>query len=384
MEDNKFTNTNSFSSSSTSNTQGNSFGSGYGTSGSGFGSSNNFNTSNSFGTSNSNSSSFGGGFSANKFSSNSTTQSGSLGFGNNAAGQTQTQDAWEPSEGAFGAKVAPVMSPQTFEQWRSFIYDLCGIYFQDNKKYLLESRLQKRVSFLKLNGYEDYLNYLKTHPNRNDELKYLYEAITINETFFFRNQPQLDALVQSIIPEIVNTRAKGQKYKLRVWSAASSSGEEAYSIAMMFQELVKPKYPNLELEVIGTDINYQVVETAKKGVYREYSIRNTPPFYLKKYFKMIGPNTYEVDPNIKKYCSFKVMNLLDDTAMRQMNNFDVVYCCNVLIYFDTKAKIRVVSHLYNSLQKPGYLFIGYSETLHGISKAFKLISYPKTIGYKKE
>jgi len=365
------TNSNSFSFNKPTNNTSSSFGTGFGTSNtntqsSGFGAGSGFGTNKSFG--------FG-----------TSSASTNTGFG---TGVTQTSgqssDAWESSEAGFGAKTSPVMSQQVFEQWRSYIYDLCGIYFQDNKKYLLESRLDKRVTFLKLNGYEDYLNYVKTNSQRTDELKYLYEAITINETFFFRNQPQLDALVQAIIPEIVNTRAKGQRYKLRIWSAASSTGEEAYSIAMMFEELVKPKYPFLDLEVIGTDINFQVVETAKKGVYREYSIRNTPPFYLKKYFKTIGPNTYEVDPKIRNYCTFKMMNLLDDASMRQMTNFDVVYCCNVLIYFDTKAKIKVVSHLYNSLQKPGYLFIGYSETLHGISKAFKLISYPKTIGYKKE
>lgn len=390
MQDNSFFGNKSqdtktgFGSSSTSTTS----------SGFGFNKNNNSSTSSGFGTSTNTTTGFtqssGSGFGTNKsfggFGTSTTPTTNT--FGSGLAAQTtqgtQSSDAWETPDTTFGAKTAPIMAQQTFEQWRSYIYDLCGIYFQDNKKYLLESRLHKRVTFLKLNGYEDYLNYVKNSPNRNDELKYLYEAITINETFFFRNQPQLDALVQSIIPEIVNTRAKGQRYKLRIWSAASSTGEEAYSIAMMFEELVKPKYPFLELEIIGTDINFQVVETAKKGIYREYSIRNTPPFYLKKYFKTIGPNTYEVDPKIKNYCSFKMMNLLDDASMRQMTNFDVVYCCNVLIYFDTKAKIKVVSHLYNSLQKPGYLFIGYSETLHGISKAFKLISYPKTIGYKKE
>jgi len=284
----------------------------------------------------------------------------------------------------FGAKPTIVMSQKCFEDWRKYIYDLCGIYFQDNKKYLLESRLLKRVTFLNLDGFEKYLDYLKYNSDSPNEVKYLYEAITINETFFFRNQPQLDALVQYIIPELVATKAKNTPYKIRIWSAASSSGEEAYSLAMTFVDLIKPKYPFLDLEIIGTDINYQVVEAAKKGIYREYSVRNTPPYYLRKYFKNVGVNTYEVDPAIRKYVNFKLMNLYDDSLMRSMMNLDVVYCCNVLIYFDMKSKIKVVSHLYNSLLKGGYLFIGYSETLHGISKAFKLISYPKTIGYKKE
>lgn len=275
------------------------------------------------------------------------------------------------------------LTDKTFEEWRKLIYDQCGIYFQDNKKYLLESRLQKRIAFLKIDTFEKYLEYVKFNSRKADELKYLYEVITINETFFFRNQPQLDALITTIIPEILNSPYKINKNKIRIWSAASSSGEEAYSIAMIFNEMVKPKYPNLSIEIVGTDINYQVIETAGNGIYKEYAVRNTPSYYMKKYFKQEGSN-YHLDQQIKSMANFKLLNLYDQSAMRAMSGFDVIFCANVLIYFDIKSKIQVVSQLYNSLNKNGYLFIGYSETLHGISKAFKLASFPKTIGYKKE
>ncbi len=273
------------------------------------------------------------------------------------------------------------LSPQLFDEWRNFIYDLCGIYFQDNKKYLLESRLQKRIKHLKIDTFEKYLQYLKTNPHREEEKKYLFEAITINETYFFRNQPQLDALVASIVPDLLSTKPNGLQ-TLNIWSAASSSGEEAYSIAMMLNELVLPKYPNLRVKIIGTDINYSVVETAKKAVFKEYSIRNTPSIYLKKYFKKVD-NKYLLDPKIKNMVTFKVLNLYDDIGIRLIGKSDVIYCANVLIYFDQKSKIKVLDSLYNNLNPNGYLFIGYSETLHGISKAFKLVSFPKTIGYKK-
>lgn len=284
---------------------------------------------------------------------------------------------------SFGNKPSAKLTDKTFQDWRQYIYDLTGIYFQDNKKYLLESRLLKRINHLKLESFEKYLEFIKTNPRRDTELKYLYEVITINETFFFRNQPQLDALVSSVIPSILETKPKFGKPKIRIWSAASSSGEEAYSTAIILSEMLKPKFPNVTFEIVGTDINYQVVETARKGVYKEYAIRNTTPYYLKKYFKQNG-NTWEINPQIKQMVTFKLMNLFDDNAMRTMSSFDVVFCANVLIYFDVKSKVKVVNRLYNSLNKEGYLFIGYSETLHGISKAFKLVSYPKTIGYKKE
>ncbi|MCP5063230.1 MAG: protein-glutamate O-methyltransferase CheR [Ignavibacteriae bacterium] len=272
------------------------------------------------------------------------------------------------------------LTQQGFETWRKYIYDLCGIYFQDNKKYLLESRLQKRIKHLKLSSFDQYLQFLKTNPKREEEKSQLFEAITINETYFFRNQPQADALVNSVIKELLN-KQPGNK-KIRIWSAASSSGEEAYTAAMVINELVLPKFPGLKVEVIGTDLDYSIVETAKKGIYKEYSIRNTPPLYLKKYFTKVG-NNYEIDDKIKRMVTFKTLNLYDDAGLRMMGKFDVVYCANVLIYFDTQSKIKVVNNLYNSLNPNGYLFIGYSETLHGISKAFQLVSFPKTIGYRK-
>lgn len=275
------------------------------------------------------------------------------------------------------------LSEATFAEWRKVIYELCGIYFQDNKKYLLESRLLKRMNFLGIDTFEKYLDYVKFNPRKNTELNYLYEVITINETFFFRNQPQLDALVSSVIPDLLNSPNKFNKNKIRIWSAASSSGEEAYSAAIAINEMIKPKYPHLQFEIVGTDINYQVIETAKKGIYKEYAVRNLAPYYMKKYFRAEG-STFHLDENIKRMVNFKLLNLYDNAGMRSMINFDIIYCANVLIYFDTQSKIRVVSNLYNALNKGGYLFIGYSETLHGISKAFKLISYPKTIGYKKE
>jgi chemotaxis protein methyltransferase CheR len=276
-----------------------------------------------------------------------------------------------------------LMSGSLFETIRKYIYENAGIYFQDNKKYFLESRLQRRMNCLGIKTFDEYFDLLRFGTGGTAEKRYFYEAITINETFFFRNQPQLDALASTIFPEIINIKNASGKNKIRIWSAACSSGEEAYSIAMIFHDLIKPRNSNFELEVVGTDINTAVVDTANQGIYREYSIRNTPQYYLKKYFRS-NNGSFEVAPEIKKMASFKNMNLYDNSAMRMMVGFDVIFCANVLIYFDQASKIKVISNLYNSLNKGGYLYIGYSETLHGISKAFKLVSFPNTVGYKKE
>ncbi len=282
-----------------------------------------------------------------------------------------------------GISKIPEMSSSQFEQWRKFIYEKTGIYFQDNKKYLLESRLLKRIVHLKISSYEEYFKLLSGGLNNKGEMRYFYDTITINETFFFRNTGQLDAMVQKVIPEIIQNNKKTSKQKIRIWSAACSSGEEAYSAAIMINEFIKPKFPEVTFEIVGTDINQTVLDTAVRGVYGDYSIRNMPIQYLKKYFKQID-GLYELNLDIKAMATFKNANLFDSNDMMFLNNFDIIFCANVLIYFDNNSKIKVVNQLYKSLNKGGYLFIGFSETLHGISKAFSVVSFPKTVGYKKE
>jgi chemotaxis protein methyltransferase CheR len=275
------------------------------------------------------------------------------------------------------------LSDDTFRQIRDHIYSLSGIYFQDNKKYLLEGRLGKRVHLLNLNTFEQYLSRIRNGNGFNNELQHLFDAVTINETFFFRNEPQFEAFENTIVPELFRRRQASSQRKLRIWSAASSSGEEAYTIAMIYLEKIKPRYPGLEIEIIGTDINATVIETACRGVYREYSIRNMPRQYLDKYFTMKN-DRYILNDSVRRLVRFEKLNLYDQLRMRHMQGFDVIYCCNVLIYFDHRSKIQVVSNLYNSMNKDGYLFIGYAESLHGISTAFKLVNFPKTVAYKKE
>jgi len=275
------------------------------------------------------------------------------------------------------------MSDEIFRVLREFIYQQTGIYFQDNKKYLLEGRIGKRVQLLGLKTYDDYLQFVKYGTHRTEEMRHFYDAITINETFFFRNEPQFEAFEQTLVPAILARRGALTRQKLRVWSAASSSGEEAHTIAMLYLEKLRTKYQGLELEVVGTDISNAVLETARKGVYREYSIRNMPKQYLDKYFT-VEDVRYLLRDEVKRLVRFDNMNLYDQTRMRQMTGFDVIFCCNVLIYFDTQSKIQVISNLYNALNRGGYLFIGYAESLHGISTAFKLENFPKTVAYKKE
>ena len=277
----------------------------------------------------------------------------------------------------------PQLSDNTFFLLREFIYELTGIYFQDHKKYLLEARLGKRLQIYNMEDFEQYYRFLKHDPRGTVELKYLYDSITIKETSFFRNLSQFDAFENSLYPALYRAKASNGQMPIRIWSAGSSSGEEAYTVAMIYLEKLMPQYRGIPFEVVGTDISPFVIEVARKGVYRENSLRNMPEYYRSKYMVQEGVN-FRVKDEVKKFVKFENVNLYNSQQMRQMKNFDVIFCCNVLIYFDAKSKMQVTSDLYSSLNHGGYLCIGYAETLHGISGAFKVINLPKTISYLKE
>lgn len=277
-------------------------------------------------------------------------------------------------------KIVSTLSDETFEQLRSHIYERLGIWFADKKKYLLEGRLAKRLQILNLASFESYLQVLKYGRNREEEFPHLCNAVTINETFFFRNNPQLEALERTVIPLM---KVAGKDRTIRIWSAASSSGEEPFSVAMLYLERLQPRYPGLRIEVLGTDISTSALDVAKRGEYSQYAIRNLPDAYLKKYFIQQGER-FLLKDQVRQLVKFDVLNLVDRQQMKSMRNYDIIFCCNVLMYFDQKAKIQVVGDLYNSLNYNGFLFIGFSELLHGISTAFKVVSFPQTTGYRKE
>ncbi len=278
---------------------------------------------------------------------------------------------------------SPKLSEETFVMLRDFIYSKTGIFFPEKKKYLIEGRLVKRLQVLKIGHFEDYLHLLKYGQQKEYEFEFLCNMVTINETFFFRNEAQIDAFQQKFAEEVIESKKAYNNRTLRIWSAACSSGEEPYSLALLYLEHLKPRYPELRIEIIGTDINTAVLDMAQKAEYNQYAIRNTPKLYLNKYFDQSN-GIYRLRHEVKELVRFEYVNLIDREKMRHMMHFDFIFCANVLIYFDEKAKIQVVGDLFNSLNRGGYLFIGFSEMLHKISTAFKLVSIPKTTAYKKE
>ena len=274
------------------------------------------------------------------------------------------------------------LSQDAFEFLRKVIYNETGIFFPDNKKYLMASRLEQRVSACGLNNFTTYISRLK-NGTLQAELPQLINAITINETFFFRNDTQLAALETDILPNVLANRQQSAGRTVKIWSAACSSGEEPYTLAIIIREKIQPLYPQFHFEIIGTDIDINVLNTARKGLYREYAIRKLPAAYLQKYFRQ-QDDFHALHPDIMNMVHFRQLNLFDNSQVPLMNNFDIIICANALIYFDLESKRKVVGSLYNSLRRGGYLLLGYSESLYGLSQAFKPVHLGRTIAYNKE
>ncbi len=268
------------------------------------------------------------------------------------------------------------MKDEEFAELADIIYKNAGITFTINKKYLLENRLTKRLNELNFTSYKDYIYYLKYDLKRRDELKVLMNLVTINETYFLRERAQMDHMIKKVIPEMAT---KGKR-SFKIWSAACSSGEEPYSIAMLLNE--EGMYGKYNIEIYGTDINTEVIAIAEKGLYRSVSFRGVPPSIIDKYFTKTGLD-FTLKPEIKSKVKFFQANLMESLAASKIGMADFIFCRNVLIYFDVEAKKKVVDIFYKTLNIGGHLYLGHSETLSKIDDRFKMVNFGTGIAYVK-
>lgn len=277
----------------------------------------------------------------------------------------------------------PGMSDETFRLLRDFIYEHSGIFFSDNKKSQLENRLSLRLKVNNLPDFDKYYYLLKYDPQASRELRALFDSVTTNETSFFRSPPQIQAFQEKALPEILGKRAAQGEKVLRIWSAGCSTGDEPYTLGMVVWEVLGEKMPEWDVKIFASDISEKALKSARAAVYNDYTLRSVPPDIKKKYFIQEGPQ-FRVCDDIRMLVELQYLNFNDEKRVKLMRGFDIIFCRNVLIYFDDAAKKRFVSQLYDNLNPGGYLFIGHSESLHNISRAFKLVHFPGALGYKKE
>ncbi|MBQ7586298.1 MAG: protein-glutamate O-methyltransferase CheR [Desulfovibrionaceae bacterium] len=275
------------------------------------------------------------------------------------------------------------MSDEEFTLIRDFIYRQCGIYIADNRKYLVENRLASRVKELHLNSYNEYYKYLKFDVHKDEELNKLFVLVTTNETSFFRNPPQLKVFQDNVLSPLVETLQQTNQRRLRLWSAGCSTGEEPYTLAIIISEVLKNDLLCWDIKITANDHSTQVLQAARTGIYNEYSLRTTPKELIAKYFVKEG-QIYKVKNELKRMISFGQINLSNREQLKMVERSHIVFCRNVIIYFDDDMKRKVINAFYDNLLPGGALLIGHSETLHNICRSFELEHRPGCIVYRKQ
>ncbi|CAG0961086.1 protein-glutamate O-methyltransferase CheR [Geobacter sp.] len=280
----------------------------------------------------------------------------------------------------FGVEPEIPLSDEEFRLIRDLIYSHCGLYFDSDATYLLEKRLAKRLQLHQLSGFKDYYHFLKYNRKKDQELSDIMDILTTNETYFFREAFQLKAFTEEIIPSLREMKLKSGDRTLRIWSAGCSSGEEPYTIAMLLLDM--GGFAGWNVEIVGTDISQRVIQQARKGLYGKSSFRVTDDSYIRRYFTE-QDGMYRVNDKVRELVTISHLNLLDANRIAFLGRMDVIYCRNVIIYFDQVARRKVIDSFFRTLRDGGYLLLGHSESLMNISTAFTLKHLKNDMVYQK-
>jgi chemotaxis protein methyltransferase CheR len=282
----------------------------------------------------------------------------------------------EPLPAAWGRGAR--LEPEAFRAIAGLIRVHSGIRLTDDVRPMVERRLHERLAVLGLTNFDEYERALRADGPGDGEIERAVEAIATNETYFFRDLPQLRSFEQEVLPELHALAAT--RRRLSVWSAGCSTGEEAYTLAILLAR--SPRFAGWNLRVFGNDIARRVVQTARKAVYRGSSFRAMPPEYA-SHFVQGDDGTSAVNPEIRALCHFARFNLLDAASAAMFGRVDAIFCRNVLIYFDDEARRRVVASFYERLNPGGYLMLGHSDSLLNITTEFELAQLSGDLAYRK-
>jgi chemotaxis protein methyltransferase CheR len=260
------------------------------------------------------------------------------------------------------------MSEKDFQRCSRFIQEEYGIKMPLSKKTLLECRLRKRMRVLSMDSFEKYVEYAFCRKSGHDELIHMIDVVTTNKTDFFRESQQFDFLAGRVLPELASTLRAGIRRPLRVWSAGCSTGEEAYTLAMVLSDYGE-KFPGFDYRILATDVSTQVLAAAARGVYKEESTQAIPEGMKRKYLMRSKDRSREkirIVPELRGKVSFHRLNFMEENFGLR-DHMDVIFCRNVIIYFEKEIQEQLVNQLCTHLLKDGFLFVGHSETLHGMT-----------------
>jgi len=271
-----------------------------------------------------------------------------------------------------------IITDEDFLKFKEFFYRRTGISFETSKRYFVDKRLVERIEATGTGTFRSYFTLLRFQAS-GEELQHLTNIMTVNETYFLREEYQFKCLVDSILPEIVQKRIGAAP--IRIWCIPSSSGEEPYSVAMYLLENWRGIH-QWDVEIISSDIDTHILKRARAGRYSARSVQNVPPQWLLKYFKSVG-GEFQLSEELRQTVEFTRVNLADPMDTRSYRNFDVIFCRNLLIYFDDLSRQTAAEIFYEALNPGGYICLGHSESMSRISSLFKVCKFPEAIVYRK-
>jgi chemotaxis protein methyltransferase CheR len=277
----------------------------------------------------------------------------------------------------------PPISDDEFASFQELFYRKTGIVFGAAKRYFVDRRLEERIAATGTATMRAYLTFLRVDPGAARELQLLINAMTVNETYFYREDYQFRCLVVSILPEIVAHRAPGDRRALRLWSLPCSTGEEAYSIAIQLLENWR-EVDRHDVEIVASDIDTRVLAQARAGVYDDRSVQYVPAATKARFFRKTPAGSWQVIDELRASVDFLPVNLSDRADMRrQRATFDVIFCRNLLIYFDDVSRRQAAESLFDALRPGGFVCLGHSESMSRFSALFTVRKFPDGIIYQK-
>lgn len=273
----------------------------------------------------------------------------------------------------------PSINEADFEKFREFFYRKTGIQFDQTKRYFVDKRLVDRIEATGSENFRNYFVKLRFETS-GEEMQALVNAMTVNETYFFREAYQFDCLVNNMLDDVARKRRKGSR--IRIWSIPSSTGEEPYSIALYLLERWS-HIEDYEVEILSSDIDTSVLQAAQRGVYSDRSVANLPKAYLNKYFKKNSQGDWQISRDIVDVVEFSRVNLSDPQDTRRFRDIDIIFCRNLLIYFDDISRRIAAEAMFDALTPGGFVCLGHSESMSRISSLFEVRRFPDAMVYQK-
>jgi chemotaxis protein methyltransferase CheR len=277
-----------------------------------------------------------------------------------------------------GASHAIRISPEEVQRFCEFLYRRTGLSFTEGKRYFIDRRLEDRIAATGSSSFQAYFSLLRADADH--EIEHLINSFTVNETYFFREDHQLRCMTSSLLTAVIAHRPPGST--VRIWSMPCSTGEEPYSIALWLMENW-PEVDRYNVEIVGSDIDTRALKAAAEGTYGDRALMRLSRDVVSRYFSQVADGRHQIDEGLRESIQFTRTNIIDARDMAGYRDFDVIFCRNVLIYFDDASRRQAAENLYDCLRPGGFICLGHSESMSRISPLFSVCRFPDAIVYQR-